>query len=164
MLWVALAGPFAVLVADDEAAAAAGAAGGGPLAGIIRPGGPRAGNICGPLCGVAFNTGTRGVACASACGGLSAVLSVAFPPAPSPSTKAKRPSFLSLSRSSAAPFRASCFQKSYSLIQETRTTLCPSSPPSCVLSSLQRKRMSSQFALAPRVLVSRRIESCGSWT
>ena len=162
MLCVALVGPFVVLVVGDKAGDAARA--GGPLAGTIRPGGPRAGNICGPLCGVAFDTGTRDVVCASIRNGLSTVLSVAFPPAPSPSTKAKRPSLLSLSRSRAAPFRASCFQKSYSLIQETRTTLCPSSPPSCVLSSLQRKRMSSQFALAPRVLVSRRIESCGSWT
>lgn len=164
MLWVALAGPFVGVVAGDEAAAAVGADGGGPLAGTIRPGGPRAGNVCGPLCGAALDTGTRGVACASVRDSAPPVLSVAFPPAPSPSTKAKRPSLLSLSRSRAAPFRASCFQKSYSLIQETKTTLCPSSPPSCVLSSLQRKRMSSQFALAPRVLVSRRIESRGSWT
>jgi hypothetical protein len=148
----------------------AGADGGGPLAGTIRPGGPRAGRICGPLCaGIAFETVVLGDVCTLVCESLLGVLSlVSFPPAISPSTKANRPSLASFSTSKAAPFLASCLQKSCSLIHDTRTTLCPSPPPSCgavVLSALQRNRMSSQFALAPRVLVSKRIESSrGSWT
>jgi hypothetical protein len=163
-LGLALAGPFGVFVAGDNAGAGTAADEGGPLAGTMRPGGPRTGKICGPLCAdVALEAAPRVDVCALVCEPLPDVLtSVACPPAPSPSTNAKRPSFLSFSRSRAAPFRASCLQKSYSLIHETKTTSCPSSPPSCgvvTLSAWQRNRTSSQFALAPSVLVSKRTES-----
>lgn len=156
---------------DVEAAETAAVGGGGRRAGSARPGGPRAGIIvCGARAGCIVDAwGLTATCCcflsvskpsfvwacdwASSSGALRNVLL-------RPSTKANLPSFLSLSRSSPPLFLASCLQKSYSLIQDTSTTAVPSSPPSWgVLSASQRKRTMSQFAVAPRVLVSKRMES-----
>lgn len=168
-----LAGAADTVMVLAVAAGEPGAGAGGSLAGTIRPGGPRIGSICGALTEAAAGPGgPEGILAPfkpAVAGLVPAALfcsSGASPAVPSPSTKANRPSFLSLSRSSPAPFLASCFQNSYSLIHDTSTTWSPSSPPSCevLLSASHRNRMSSQFALAPSVLVSRRSESSrGRW-
>jgi hypothetical protein len=159
-------------VVEGEAGAGVGAGAGGPLAGTILAGGPRTGSVCAPLTGgpegipVPFTPAAGVLLSPPIVGWLTA--SAAGAP-PSPSTTANRPSFLSLSKSNPAPFLASCFQKSYSLIHDTSTTLCPSSPPSpfaeILLSASHRNCMSNQFALAPSVLVSSRSDSSrGRWT
>jgi hypothetical protein len=138
---------------------------GGPRAGVMRPGGPRAGSACEPLCAgkppIALFVGDCGVRC-SAPFTIDASTLLSKHSSLNPSTNANLPSLLNLSRSNPAPFLASCLQNSYSLIQDTSTTLRPSSsPPSSelLLSASHRNRVISQFALAPRVLVRRSSES-----
>jgi hypothetical protein len=130
----------------------AGVACGGPRAGSMRPGGPRTGNDCGALCGDTSALAAEAGVVPSLFSRHSSL---------SPSTNASLPSFLRRSKSSPAPFRASCLQKSYSLIHETSTTLCPgcSAPCSELLSASHSRRVMSQFALAPSVLVRRSRES-----
>lgn len=138
---------------------------GGPRAGTILPAGnPLTGSDCGPRGEDILPPFTPGACLLSTTPFCASLLLSRHNPL-SPSTNANRPSLLSLSRSNPAPFLASCFQNSYSLIHDTRTTLCSSSPLSVeLLSASQRKRMSSQFALAPRVLVKRSTGSpCGRW-
>lgn len=132
----------------------------GPRADITRPGGPRDGRTFTLLVGL-----IGGALCA-ACAGL-LPFEESKHDALNPSTKANRPSRLSLSKSNPTPFRASCFQNSNSLIQLTSTTLCPSPPPLSAafvsFSASHINLMTSQFALAPSVLVrSRSASSRGS--
>lgn len=144
------------------AAAADGGGGSGPRAGIVRPGGPRTGSVCGPLCVGELCPALAVVLCGTLRSAFDGASRVSRHSSLNPSTNANLPSLFNLSKSRPPPFLASCFQNSNSLIHDTSTTLLPcSSPPASLLllSASYKNRMISQFAVAPSVLVSRRSES-----